>query len=315
MPECYNVTPEQQGTRLDKILIALRPDLSRSFVQTLIAEGDIRVNAQTRKPNYTVKAGDTITLQVPPPAPSQAQAEDIPIDILYEDETLLVLNKPAGMVVHPAGGHTTGTLVNAVLGYDAAIVTGNAGRPGIVHRLDRETSGVMLIAKNDRALLELQRQFAAREIHKTYLALVSGIVKTPHGKIDAPIGRDPHDRKRMAIVTAPHAREAVTAFYVLAATDKYTLLRVEPETGRTHQIRVHLAFLKHPVVADAVYGKKKNDLNLTHQFLHAWRITFSHPITRRQLTFTAPLPKDLEHALTQIGIDVPSIQGQGPAPA
>lgn len=307
MSESYSVTLEQQGTRLDKLLTALRPDLSRSFLQMLIAGGDICVNTVSRKPNYSVKAGDTITLRVPPPAPSQAQPEEIALDVLYEDDTLLVVNKPAGMVVHPAAGHGTGTLVNAVLGHNPAIVTGNRERPGIVHRLDRETSGVMLIAKNDLGLHDLQRQFAAREIHKTYLALVNGIVKTPQGKIDAPLARDPRDRKRMAIVNAPHARASVTVFQVLAHADKYTLLRVEPETGRTHQIRVHLAFLKHPVVGDLLYGKKKNDLNLTRQFLHAWRMTFRHPTTHREMTFTAPMPADLERALVQIGIGAPGV--------
>lgn len=307
MSESYSVTLEQHGTRLDKFLTARRPDLSRAFLQTLISDGDIRVNAVPRKPNYPVKAGDTITLQVPLPAPSQAQPEDIPLDILYEDDTLLVINKPAGMVVHPAAGHVSGTVVNAVLGHDPDIVTGNRERPGIVHRLDRETSGVMLIAKNDLGLHELQRQFAAREIDKTYLALVNGIVKTPQGKINAPLARDPRDRKRMAIVSASHARHAVTVFHVIAHSDKYTLLRVEPETGRTHQIRVHLAFLKHPVVGDALYGKKKNDLDLAHQFLHAWRIMLRHPATQQQMTFSAPLPADLQQALVQIGISPPGL--------
>jgi 23S rRNA pseudouridine1911/1915/1917 synthase len=161
----------------------------------------------------------------------------------------------------------------------------------------------MLIAKNDVALRELQRQFAAREIHKTYLALVHGSVKTPQGKIDAPLARDPRDRKKIAIVNSPNARAAVTIFHVLAQTDQYTLLRVEPETGRTHQIRVHLAFLKHPVVGDALYGKKKNDLDLTRQFLHAWKITCQHPVTGAAMTFTAPLPDDLKLALQRAGID------------
>lgn len=303
MSETFRISPEAQGTRLDKFLNAQRPELSRSFLQTLIADGNIRVNDAARKPNYAVKAGDTITLEIPPPASTTAHAEEIPLDVLYEDDALLAINKPSGMVVHPAAGHETGTLVNALLSHAPEIVTGNAERPGIVHRLDRDTSGVMLIAKNDLALHELQRQFAAREIHKAYLALVNGDVKTPHGKIDAPLARDPHDRKKIAIASTPHAREAITVFHVLARIEKYTLLRVEPETGRTHQIRVHLAFLKHPVVADSVYGKKKNDLGLVRQFLHAWRITFKHPQTHHEMTITAPLPAELNNALRQIGID------------
>lgn len=300
--ETYQVAPEQQGTRLDKFLNARRPDLSRSFLQTLIADGNICVNDAPRKANYAVKPGDTITLEIPPATPTQAQPENIPLDILYEDDDLIVINKAAGMVVHPAAGHATGTLVNAVLGHDPEIVTGNQERPGIVHRLDRDTSGVLLIARNDAALHALQRQFAAREIHKTYLALVNGVVTTPQGMIDAPLARDPRDRKKMAIVNSVHARQAVTVFHVLGRTDKYTLLRVEPETGRTHQIRVHLAFLKHPVVGDEIYGKKKNDLGLTHQFLHAWRIAFQHPISGAEMTFTAPLPSNLQSALARIGL-------------
>lgn len=305
--ETFRVADGQQGARLDKFLNAQRPDLSRSFLQTLIANGNIRVNDMPRKPNYAVKAGDTITLTLPPPSASTAQPEAIPLDILYDDDAILVINKPAGMVVHPAVGHATGTLVNAVLGHAPDIVTGNQERPGIVHRLDRDTSGVMLVAKNDAALHGLQRQFAARKIHKTYLALVHGIVKTPQGKIDAPLARDMRDRKKMTVATLPHARDSVTIFHVLAHAEKYSLLRVEPETGRTHQIRVHLAFLKHPVVGDAVYGKKKNELGLTRQFLHAWRIAFTHPLSHAPMTFTAPLPPDLAHALAQCGIDAQTI--------
>ncbi len=289
--------------RLDKFLDARRADLSRSFLQTLIANGNVQVNGAARKPNYSVKDGHLVTLEIPPPATATAAPENIPLEILYEDDDLLVIDKRAGMVVHPAAGHPSGTLVNAVLGHDPDIVTSNQERPGIVHRLDRDTSGVMLIAKNDAALRELQRQFAAREIHKTYLALVNGVVKTPQGKIDAPLARDPRDRKKMAIVQNASARDAVTNFSVLAHADKYTLLRVEPETGRTHQIRVHLAFLKHPVVADEVYGKTKNALGLTRQFLHAWQISFTHPRTQARMTWTASLPTDLKNALTQVGID------------
>lgn len=305
--DIFPVTEAQRGTRLDKFLITQRPELSRSFLQSLIENGNIRVNDAARKANYTVKTGDSVTLEIPPPSPATARAEEIPLDVLYEDDGLLVINKPAGMVVHPAVGHTSGTLVNAVLGYAPEIVTGNEERPGIVHRLDRDTSGVMLIAKNDVALHELQRQFAAREIHKIYIALVNGMVSTPQGKIDAPIARDTHDRKKMTVYSTGHAREAVTVFYVLAHTDKYTLLRLEPETGRTHQIRVHLAFLKHPVVADEVYGKKKNDLGLERQFLHARRITFRHPITHQEMTFTAPLPPELTQALERTGIPLSAI--------
>lgn len=304
MTELLNVEIEQEGTRLDKFICALRPDLSRSFVQSLITDGHVRVGETTRKSNYAVKPGDAITLEIPPPAAASARAENIPLDILYTDDALLVVNKPAGMVVHPAAGHGSGTLVNAVLGHDPEIVTGNQERPGIVHRLDRDTSGVMLVARNDAALHELQRQFAAREVHKTYLALVQGDVRTPQGKIDAPLGRDPRDRKKMAIVTTGQVRQAVTVFYVLAHSERYSLLRLEPETGRTHQIRVHLAFLKHPVVGDEMYGKHKNDLGLARQFLHAARIQFQHPTSGEKMQFDVPLPDDLREALRRAGFDV-----------
>lgn len=299
------VLEQDKGTRLDKFINAQHPELSRSFLQTLIANGNVLVNASARKANYAVKIGDSVSVDIPAPAPTTLAAEDIPLDILYEDEALLVINKPAGMVVHPAAGHWSGTVANAVLAHAPDVVTGNEERPGIVHRLDRDTSGVMLIAKSDVALKELQRQFAEREIKKTYLALVMGAVKSPQGKIDAPLGRDPHDRKRMTILSGTQGRDAVTVFYVLAHAEKYTLLRLEPETGRTHQIRVHLAFLKHPVVADPTYGKRKNDLDLERQFLHAYRIAFTHPISQKEMTFTAPLPDDLKDALARahIGLD------------
>jgi 23S rRNA pseudouridine1911/1915/1917 synthase len=311
--ESFEVSQEQQGTRLDKFLLSRRPDLSRSFLQSVIGEGNVQVNGASRKANYSVKAGDTITFEIPAPTPATAQAEDIPLQVLYEDDALLVVNKPAGMVVHPAAGHASGTLVNAVLGHDPEIVTGNRERAGIVHRLDRDTSGVMLVAKNDAAMHNLQKQFSSRHVHKTYLALVHGIVQTPRGKIDAPLGRDPRDRKRMAIVhpqtarVGVNARDSVTDFTVLAHSEKYTLLKVEPETGRTHQIRVHLAFLKHPVVADELYGKKKNDLGLTRQFLHAYRITFAHPVTGKEMTLTAPLPPELKTASALAGIELGEI--------
>lgn len=300
--ETLTVTPDEQGTRLDKFLTGRRPDLSRAFLQTLVADGMVEVNGKARKANYAVKLSDTVTLEIPPPAPTEVVGEDIPLDVLYEDEDVLVINKPAGMVVHPAAGHASGTVVNAVVSHAPEIVTGNHERPGIVHRLDRDTSGVMLIAKNDAALHELQRQFAEREVHKTYLALVNGRVKTPNGKIDAPLTRDPDDRKRIAVAKGQNGRHAVTVFTVLEQVERYALLRVEPETGRTHQIRVHLAFLKHPVVGDAVYGKKKNELGLERQFLHAWRITFMHPANRMPMTFVAPLPEDLKAGLKQAGM-------------
>jgi|SRR5581483_6062033 23S rRNA pseudouridine1911/1915/1917 synthase len=307
MADLLVVNADAAGTRLDKFICAQRPGLSRSFAQTLIADGHVQVGGAPRKANYAVKAGDAVTLEIPPPLATAATPEAIALDVLYEDDALLVINKPAGMVVHPAAGHAGGTLVNAVLGHAPDMVISNQERPGIVHRLDRDTSGIVLVAKTDAALHELQKQFAARTIHKTYLALVVGDVRTPRGRIEAPIARDPRDRKRMAVATGEHTRDAVTDFHVLARSEKYSLLKIQPQTGRTHQIRVHLAFLKHPVVGDATYGKKKNELGLTRQFLHAWRIEFAHPVNRNPMQFQAPLPPDLMTALARAGFDADQI--------
>lgn len=299
----FIVPASEAGTRLDKFISAQRSDLSRAFVQSLIAGGHVKVGGVARKANYAVKADERVEVEVPAPAITSLKREAVTLDILYEDDALIVVNKPAGMVVHPAAGHHDGTLANAVLGHAPEIVTGNEVRPGIVHRLDRDTSGVMLVAKTDAALHALQEQFATRAVHKTYLAMVNGDVRTPEGKIDAPVGRDPRDRKKMAVVPLTRGRQAVTVFRVLAHNPKYSLLQLEPETGRTHQIRVHLTFIKHPVVADAVYGKRKNDLGLERQFLHAWRIRFAHPTTGAQMTFRAALALDLQNALELAGFD------------
>lgn len=299
----FIVPIEAAGTRLDKFVCSQRSDLSRAFVQSLIAGEHISAGGMSRKANYAVKAGERVEINMPPPVGASLEPEAVELDVLYEDDALIVVNKPAGMVVHPAAGHHKGTLANAVLGHTPGIVTGNEERPGIVHRLDRDTSGVMLVAKTDEAMHSLQEQFAARAVHKTYLALVNGDVRTPEGKIDAPLGRDPRDRKKIAIVPLTRGRDAVTIFRVLAHNAKYSLLQVEPETGRTHQIRVHLAFIKHPVVADPVYGKRKNDLGLERQFLHAWRIGFAHPETGAPMTFRAALAHDLQNALLQAGFD------------
>ncbi len=302
MDETIQVDAAESGQRLDKLIAVKLPNLSRSFVQQLIDDGLVRVGEHIRKPNYRVSAGDIINVTIPPPEPAHARAEDIPLTIVYEDDALLVVNKPAGMVVHPAAGHTSGTLVNAVLGHAPDLIVGNAERPGIVHRLDRDTSGLIVVAKSDAALKRLQHQFATRTVHKTYLALVDGNVPVPEGKIDAPLGRAPNDRKKFAVATAPQAREAITSFRVAERLPDYTLLQVEPLTGRTHQIRVHLAFIHHPVVGDEVYGRsRKNALGLERQFLHAWRIAFVHPLTGAPLEFTAPLPADLGTALVRAG--------------
>ncbi len=302
MEELLTVGEAEGGERLDKFVAARLPELSRSFAQQLIEEGQIRVDGRARKANYHVRQGEKVSVLLPPPQPAVARAEDIPLTIVFEDKDLLVVDKPAGMVVHPAAGHEGGTLVNAVLGHAPDLVVGNAERPGIVHRLDRDTSGLIVIAKNDKALKNLQAQFASRTVHKTYLALVDGRVQVQQGRIEAPLGRDPHDRKRFSVKAAGVAREAVTVFRVAQRLRDHTLLLVEPQTGRTHQIRVHLAFIHHPVVGDEMYGRsRKNALGLERQFLHAWRLAFMHPGTEQPLEFIAPLPADLRAALVQAG--------------
>lgn len=264
----------------------------------------MRAGGKVRKANYRVKSGESISLELPPSRPSASVGEQIPLVILFEDESILVVDKPAGMVVHPAAGHITGTLVNAVLGHSPNLTTGNTLRPGIVHRLDRDTSGLIVIAKQDAAMKELQRQFSSREVHKTYLALVHGEVNVPEGKIEGPLARDPHDRKRFVVAASFKARQAVTIFHVAERLRNYTLLKVEPQTGRTHQIRVHLGFIGHPVVGDRVYGRRHPDeLGMKRQFLHAWRLGFTHPISKEPMSFTAGLPADLGEALALAGGD------------
>jgi len=309
--ETTTLTVTESGARLDRYISDHLPDLSRAAVQRLIGDAQIRVDGIARKASYHVQVGETITVRVPPPAPATPRAEKIPLDILYEDDDLIVINKLAGMVVHPAAGHSQGTLVNAILAHSPHLNIGGVERPGIVHRLDSETSGIIVVAKNDAAMRDLQAQFKSRRVKKTYLALAEGIVKPPRGKIDAPIGRDPKHRQKMVVVTRGVRREAVTVYRTLASFDstpfrsgRYTLLEVEPQTGRTHQIRVHLAFLGFPVVADAIHGKKKNALGLTRQFLHAWKITFTLPRDGREMNFTAPLPEDLRGTLAGLGLDV-----------
>lgn len=308
MEHTLHVNADSNGERLDKFIAASLPLLSRTFIQSIITDGFVRVDARVRKSNFHVTDGAVVQIEIPPALPTAVQPEPLPLDILFEDDALLVINKPAGLVVHPSAGHQSGTLVNAVLAHAPDIVIGSAERPGIVHRLDRDTSGVMLIAKTDRALKNLQQQFEARTVHKTYLALVRGKPAVPQGKIDAPIARNRLDRQRMSVSTKPGARDSVTVFHVLASNSEYSFLQVEPRTGRTHQIRVHLAYIKHPVVGDETYAKKSaKDLGLDRQFLHAWRIEFNHPASSRPMSFAAPLPPDLRVALSRAGFSVNSI--------
>lgn len=291
-------TPE----RLDKFLVGQLQEFSRSRIQALIAGGFVEVNGHTaKKAGQTLESGATVTVRIPPPAPTEWIAEAIPLDILFENEDLIVVNKPAGMVVHPAVGHTSGTLVNAVLGYDPEMEgIGGEERPGVVHRLDKETSGLILLAKNERALRWLQDQFRLRNVEKTYFALVDGKPPTPSGRVEAPIGRDPSHRKRMAVVPESRGREAISEYRTVESFKGHTLLEFHPLTGRTHQIRLHCAFLGCPIVGDKVYGRKKSSIPIERHFLHAHRLRISLPGEKQLKFFEAPLPQELEHILTSL---------------
>ncbi len=290
---------ERGSERLDKIVSAHVQDLSRATAQRLIKTGEVTVNGRPSKPSYRVQVGDEVVVRVPAEMPEEVIPEDIPLDVIYEDDVLLVVNKPAGMVVHPALGHPTGTLVNAVLAYCPQVAdVGGPERAGIVHRLDKDTSGLILIAKDDATRAALQRQFKHRQVVKTYLALVEDQVQPREGVIEAPIGRDKRQRNKMAVVRS--GRQARTLYRVLEYFDDHTLLEVRPHTGRTHQVRVHLAWLGYPVVGDAVYGRRRQRLLRDRHFLHAARIRFTHPATGEEVEFKAPLPPKLAAVLKRL---------------
>ena len=283
------VPNEQAGWRLDRYLALALPQFSRSRLQALIRAGDVHLQGETARTRETVHAGDVVRLTEPPVREIEAQAEEIPLQILFEDDDLLVLNKPAGLVVHPGAGNQTHTLVNALL-HHCANLSGIGGkqRPGIVHRLDKETSGCLVVAKNDAAHQHLSRQFAEREVKKIYLALVAGTLKRLRGTIDAAIGRHPVQRKKMA-VHPTKGRVARTDYRVLQAGGGVSLVECAIHSGRTHQIRVHLHHIGHPVIGDSLYGKK---VAAPRQMLHAWKLGFTHPRTNERLFFEAPVPED-----------------------
>jgi len=291
-------TPE----RLDKFLVGLLQEFSRSRIQGLIADGFVDVNGHAaKKAGQTLESGSNVTVRIPPAAPTALVAENIPLDILFENEDLIVINKPAGMVVHPAAGHASGTLVNAVLGYDPEIEgIGGEERPGVVHRLDKETSGLILLAKNERAHRWLQDQFRLRKVEKTYLALVDGKPPTPSGRVEAYIGRDASHRKRLAIVPESRGREAISEYKTVESFKDHTLLEFHPLTGRTHQIRLHCAFLGCPIVGDKIYGKKNSSIELGRHFLHAYRLKIVLPGEQESRHFEAPLPDELERVLIAV---------------
>lgn len=294
------IDDQVEGERLDKALAAQLEALSRSEVQALIRDGRVTVDGRGAKPAYRVQRGEVIRVQLPArPQPAAPQPEAIALEVLYEDAHVAVIDKPAGMVVHPAFGHDSGTLVNAILArWPELAQMSETGRAGIVHRLDKDTSGVIVIAKTAEALRDLRAQFKQRAVHKRYIALVEGRPDTSEGVIDAPIGRDPQQRKRMAVVR--DGRAAITHYRVAETFAEHTLLDVLPETGRTHQIRVHLAFIGHPVVGDAVYGYRKQRLKLGRYFLHAAEIAFELPGTGQAVTVCAPLPGALAKVLDDL---------------
>lgn len=296
------VQPGPGAERLDKILVARMPEFSRSRLQALIKDGKVTVGEiVVSKAGYQIEAGQQVRVEVPQSVPASLQPESIPLDVVYENNDLMVINKPAGMVVHPSVGHASGTLAHAALAHAPNLEgVGGEQRPGIVHRLDKDTSGLILIAKNDATHRWLQDQFRLRSVKKIYLALVDGHPPTPEGRIEAAIARDPSHRKRMAIVSHDRGRESITEYQTLEIFPAHTLLETHPLTGRTHQIRLHLAFLGTPIVGDLVYGHRKSTLSLERHFLHAARLTIQLPGEKSARTFVAPLPTELSRVLEDL---------------
>jgi 23S rRNA pseudouridine1911/1915/1917 synthase len=305
MPQTLTLTLHAPGERLDRALAEAMPEWSRAQWQRLIQEGQVVIGERPiTKGSYRTAANEAVTVTLPDVVETELVAEAIPLDIRYEDENLLVINKPAGMVVHPAAGHERGTLVNAILAHCPDLPgVGGEKRPGIVHRLDKETSGLIIVAKNDATLRGLQNQFKRRTVQKVYLALVEGVMQPAQALIDAPIGRDPKQRKRMAVISpgsSAQSRPAQTKYQVKQFYEEFSLVECHPLTGRTHQIRVHLAFAGYPIVGDTVYGRRKQRLSLKRHFLHAAELTFKRPADGVELTFTAELPAELAKVLAKL---------------
>jgi 23S rRNA pseudouridine1911/1915/1917 synthase len=297
------VTPDGAGKRLDAWLSTREPDLSRARIQELIRAGHILLNEQPTKPSHKLAAGQVIALTIPPAVAVDLKAENIPLEILFEDQDLIVLNKPAGLVVHPAAGHADGTLVNALLAHCPDLEgIGGEKRPGIVHRLDRDTTGAMVVAKNETAMRSLVNQFRHRQVTKEYLALVWGHLAPAAGRTETLIGRNPRDRKKMCTRPDPSSgRQAITVYQTIETFADTSLVKIQIETGRTHQIRVHMAFLGHPVVGDQQYGRPRRDVLPVpvpdRQMLHAARLSFTHPRTGQARTFEAPMPTDMSELI------------------
>lgn len=297
---CFTAGEADSGQRLDAYLTGENPRMSRSHIQKLISEGMADVNGMPARANYRLRTGDAVVLRLPPPVELVVEPEPIPLDIYYEDQDVVVVNKPRGMVVHPAEGNYTGTMVNALM-YHCRDLSGINGvmRPGIVHRLDKDTSGLLMVAKNDFAHVELARQLSERKVERRYLALVHGAMKYDRGTVDAPIGRHSKDRQRMA-VEPRNGKPAVTHYTVIGRYGVFTYLELRLETGRTHQIRVHMAYLGYPVAGDPRYGPAKDPLGLKGQFLHAALLGFVHPRSGEKKVFQAPLPEELQKVLDKI---------------
>ncbi len=295
----WHVPATAAGERLDRYLARELPDYTRSQIRHLIDDGYVHLNGQQVKAGQALRVGDLIAVRLPPVQPAELVPEAIPLDVIYEDRMIAVINKPAGMVVHPAPGHARGTLVNALLHRYPDMVIGGTVRPGIIHRLDQDTSGVLVIARNDAAMQHITAQQQSRSMHKVYLAVVEGHFKQPNGVIDAPLGRHPTDRKRQAVLA--NGREARTLYRVVEPLGDYTLVEARLVTGRTHQIRVHFAHIQHPVLGDPLYApRKRPTFGMQRQFLHAAQLGFVLPTTGEWRVFEAPLPTDLEAVLAKL---------------
>ncbi|MCI2050009.1 MAG: RluA family pseudouridine synthase [Lachnospiraceae bacterium] len=297
----FTVSEEEEGERLDRLLSSWLPDLSRTYLQKLLKEGDVHTQGRIEKASYKVREGDSVEVSVPDETPLDVKPQDIPLDILYEDDDVLVVNKPKGMVVHPAAGHADGTLVNAVLYHCKGNLSGINGvlRPGIVHRIDKDTTGSVIVCKNDAAHRSIAEQLRQHTIVRRYYAIVYGVIADDDLTIDRPIGRDSADRKKMAVTHAPNGKTAVTHVHVLERFGGFTYVECRLETGRTHQIRVHMASIGHPVLGDNVYagGRSSPFSGLQGQCLHAGVLAFVHPKTGALIETSAPLPAYFEHLL------------------